>query len=297
MQSNQDDIDGFTYKFNLTPELSFMYNKFNFKEPLAVLRTSDNNRFLIQIDFHLKGSHEILYLPKVKSNIGELESDSFNVLLSNSYLDCEFKYLEDQDHQNFSIVIDQSYIQRNFIELMNLKDDVIYLLTSRDKLYLGSKVQLNIFEIIHSILIDVSDGNRNYPLLKSKIDQVLALYFDFLNDFDFRNLKFNDLSNDLLNNAIQIINEKYNDVITVEGLAKQLSVSPAKLKRTFSDNLDTSVGKYIRKVKLKKAYHWIETNKYNVSEAGRMIGYSNLSHFTTAFRKEFGILPKQIKNQ
>ncbi|WP_394347725.1 helix-turn-helix domain-containing protein [Mangrovivirga cuniculi] len=41
----------------------------------------------------------------------------------------------------------------------------------------------------------------------------------------------------------------------------------------------------------------MESNECNVTEAGKKIGYANLSHFTSAFRKEFGVLPKEVKSQ
>ncbi|QCK15144.1 hypothetical protein [Mangrovivirga cuniculi] len=247
-----DGVNGFTYKLNLTPELSFMYNKFNTDAPVNILRKSDSSSFLIQIDFHLKGQSDIVYLPEPNSQIGKLTSKNFNVLLSNSYLDCELKYHEDQDHHNFSIVANQDYIRRNFLDLMNLKEELHNLLTYRDKLYLGGKVQLNVVEIIHSIITDLNEEKRNYPLLKAKVDQILALYLEYLNDYDFKSLRFKDVDSDLLNHAIQVINEHINEVITVEGLAEELEISSAKLKKLFADNLDISVGRYIRKSKLKK---------------------------------------------
>ncbi|NCU05127.1 MAG: AraC family transcriptional regulator, partial [Chitinophagaceae bacterium] len=33
---------------------------------------------------------------------------------------------------------------------------------------------------------------------------------------------------------------------------------------------------------------------FNVKEVGTQLGYSNLSNFSLAFRKEFNILPSQV---
>jgi AraC-like DNA-binding protein len=38
-------------------------------------------------------------------------------------------------------------------------------------------------------------------------------------------------------------------------------------------------------------------NGANVSEAGYKTGYSNLSKFTLAYKKAFGISPKEAKNK
>ncbi len=38
----------------------------------------------------------------------------------------------------------------------------------------------------------------------------------------------------------------------------------------------------------------LQTGKYSVKQVGLNIGFSNLSNFAKAFKKEFGILPKEI---
>ena len=38
------------------------------------------------------------------------------------------------------------------------------------------------------------------------------------------------------------------------------------------------------------------SGKYKISELGNMLGYMNLSNFSSAFKKEFGFLPSEYKN-
>lgn len=44
--------------------------------------------------------------------------------------------------------------------------------------------------------------------------------------------------------------------------------------------------------KMNLARQLLDTKIYSVSDVGYQLGYSNLSHFTEAFKKEFGINPK-----
>jgi AraC-like DNA-binding protein len=39
----------------------------------------------------------------------------------------------------------------------------------------------------------------------------------------------------------------------------------------------------------------LDTGRYTVSEVGGMIGYQNLSNFSSAFKKEFRCLPKDFR--
>ncbi len=43
-----------------------------------------------------------------------------------------------------------------------------------------------------------------------------------------------------------------------------------------------------------KAKEMLKTGEYSVKQVGVAIGFSNLSNFAKAFKKEFGILPKEI---
>jgi len=38
----------------------------------------------------------------------------------------------------------------------------------------------------------------------------------------------------------------------------------------------------------------LQSGKYSVKEVGHDIGFSNLSNFAKAFKKEFGILPNEM---
>ena len=38
----------------------------------------------------------------------------------------------------------------------------------------------------------------------------------------------------------------------------------------------------------------LDSGKYNVNEVGLKVGYSTASHFIAAFKKKFGITPKNI---
>jgi AraC family transcriptional regulator len=44
-----------------------------------------------------------------------------------------------------------------------------------------------------------------------------------------------------------------------------------------------------------KAMQLLKSN--NVTETAMVMGYSNFSHFSTAFRKQFGMLPKEARRE
>jgi AraC-like DNA-binding protein len=71
-------------------------------------------------------------------------------------------------------------------------------------------------------------------------------------------------------------------------------MSVSKLKSTFKKVYGTGIYEYYQKNRMLKAKAMLLTGKYNVKEVGTQLGYTNLSNFSLAFKKEFGILPSEV---
>jgi signal transduction histidine kinase/CheY-like chemotaxis protein/streptogramin lyase len=52
---------------------------------------------------------------------------------------------------------------------------------------------------------------------------------------------------------------------------------------------------YIRKRRLRHCYRLLESGDYNVNQAAMMTGFNQMAHFRETFKKEFGILPSEVK--
>lgn len=81
---------------------------------------------------------------------------------------------------------------------------------------------------------------------------------------------------------------------TIEELARISAMSSTKLKKDFKALYGLPVYKYFQKNRMLKAKSLLALGEYTIKEVGQMVGYSNLSHFATTFKKEFGFLPSEI---
>lgn len=79
----------------------------------------------------------------------------------------------------------------------------------------------------------------------------------------------------------------------IKTLAANAAMSERKLQKLFKDVFGITIYQYALKVKIDEAKKMIETKRFTISEVGYRIGYTNLSHFTSAFKKQVGINPKQ----
>lgn len=77
----------------------------------------------------------------------------------------------------------------------------------------------------------------------------------------------------------------------LEELARQVGCSHYYLSRTFSNEVGMTIQQYLRHLRLERAAELLRTGKCNVTEAAFEVGYSSLSHFSTAFHEAFGCCP------
>jgi AraC-like DNA-binding protein len=81
---------------------------------------------------------------------------------------------------------------------------------------------------------------------------------------------------------------------TIEKLSKICAMSATKLKTTFKSLYGVPIYEYYQKNRMAKAKTLLIEGNYTCKEVGTMVGYSNLSHFAAAFKKEFGINPSEL---
>ena len=100
-----------------------------------------------------------------------------------------------------------------------------------------------------------------------------------------------------LQNVIDVIEKNYHSSdLSVEMIAQQTHLSYIQFYRRFKSITGINAKEYIRTFRLKKAAHIIKNNPgKSVSEVMYSVGFSSLSHFTSSFKKKFGMTPTQFK--
>jgi len=81
---------------------------------------------------------------------------------------------------------------------------------------------------------------------------------------------------------------------TISQLAKMFSISESKLKKDFKLMYGSPIYEYFQKIRMQAAKDKLLTGGHSVKEVAMELGYSNLSNFTIAFKKEFGLLPSKL---
>ncbi|MEI9962315.1 MAG: helix-turn-helix transcriptional regulator [Limisphaerales bacterium] len=91
----------------------------------------------------------------------------------------------------------------------------------------------------------------------------------------------------------------------VVGLLRKKSVGPADIGRDWSrrrlqpvsfepdvfHDHRLTIPQYTRQLRMERAAEFLQSGKFNVTEAALEVGYSSLSHFSQAFHETFGCCP------
>ena len=102
----------------------------------------------------------------------------------------------------------------------------------------------------------------------------------------------------LMERVMKVINEHLSDSdFNVEMLTTKVGISRAQLHRKMKEMTGLSISEFIRNIRLEQAVRLLKEQKINVTQVAYTVGFSNLAHFSTVFRKQFGVSPTEYVDQ
>jgi YesN/AraC family two-component response regulator len=98
----------------------------------------------------------------------------------------------------------------------------------------------------------------------------------------------------LMERIMKVINKNLSDSdFNVEILTSEVGISRAQLHRKMKEMTGLSTSEFIRNIRLEQAARLLKEQKINVTQVAYTVGFSNLAHFSTIFRKHFGVSPSE----
>ena len=103
--------------------------------------------------------------------------------------------------------------------------------------------------------------------------------------------------NDIINNAVDYINEHYADEdISLDSVAEEINISANYLSALFSNKVGLSFVEYITKKRMAKAKILLRNTSKRSGEIANEIGYKDPRYFSFVFKKNQGCTPSQYRN-
>lgn len=286
---------GFLRQYYLTNGLTLNYLKFKFYEEITFSRKAGKDVRFSPIMFYI---HELLMEQKIGEITKKISSKSPNgVFWPSSHISSKWKFPTRQWITNITIAVNHQWLMNNCMQAEN--NYVYQLLASEKPFYVFEEITIEMKQVITEIINLVE--NNHHPsvsnlMLECKTTELLAVYLEKLID-----RRLNDYMARLNSSDVEKLFEIKNYILknitnapTIKELAREAAFSESKLQKTFRQVFGKSIYQYALYEKMLMAQNMLRSKKYSVSEVGYELGYSNLSHFTRAFRKQFGVNPKSF---
>ena len=95
----------------------------------------------------------------------------------------------------------------------------------------------------------------------------------------------------------EFMEQNYRSDLTVEQFAHYTGRSLTAFKQEFNATFHLTPQRWLTKRRLSEAKRLMEEEHKTASDVYLHVGFKNLSHFSTAFKKEYGFPPTQLVSQ
>lgn len=113
---------------------------------------------------------------------------------------------------------------------------------------------------------------------------------------DVINCKFlaNEADREKIINAREILIQHIGEPITIKELSRKVAMNECYLKKGFKEMFGATIFDFYQSQRMEHAKYLLYEKGLSVTEVSLMLGYSSISHFSTAFKKHTGLKPCEL---
>lgn len=103
-------------------------------------------------------------------------------------------------------------------------------------------------------------------------------------------------SDQCVEEAARVINERYEDRLSLDEIADSVELSAFHLCRQFKKRMGVTIHQYLTRVRLRTSLERLGEKGSDLTRIALSLGFSSHSHFTDSFRREFGLTPSAFRD-
>lgn len=108
-------------------------------------------------------------------------------------------------------------------------------------------------------------------------------------------MKETRVSSSLILKAMRYIKENYKNEINLEGISREVNISPHYFSKLFKDEVGENFIDYITSLRIQKSKEFLAKDQLSIKEICFEIGYGDPNYFSRIFKKVVGITPTEYK--
>ena len=94
--------------------------------------------------------------------------------------------------------------------------------------------------------------------------------------------------------AREVLLQHIGEPITIKELSRKVAINECYLKKGFKELFGTTIFDFYQSQRMEHAKYLLYDKGLSVTEVSMLLGYSSISHFSTAFKKHTGIKPCEL---
>lgn len=147
--------------------------------------------------------------------------------------------------------------------------------------------------------------NNNYTdtleniFINAQIQMLLLHSMDCMlgeKEIDTIHCKFlaNEADRDKITKAREVLIQHIGEPITIKELSRKVAMNECYLKKGFKEMFGTTIFDFYQSQRMEHAKYLLYEKGLSVTEVSILLGYSSISHFSTAFKKHTGLKPCEL---
>jgi AraC family transcriptional regulator len=149
--------------------------------------------------------------------------------------------------------------------------------------------------VLDSLLNHSYTGSLENIFVNAKIHELLLYSLECLVDEKEEGFSCKFLANDLdrekILNAREVLLKHIGDPITIKELSRKVAINECYLKKGFKEIFGTTIFDFYQQQRMEHAKYLLYEKGLSVTDVSALLGYSSISHFSTAFKKHTGLKP------
>ena len=104
----------------------------------------------------------------------------------------------------------------------------------------------------------------------------------------------NEADRDKITKAREVLLQHIGEPLTIKELSRKVAINECYLKKGFKEMFGTTIFDFYQSQRMEHAKYLLYDKGLSVTEVSMLLGYSSISHFSTAFKKHTGIKPCEL---
>lgn len=101
---------------------------------------------------------------------------------------------------------------------------------------------------------------------------------------------------ELVEQVIEYLEHHYTEELNLNDIANEFFIAPNYLYKKFKEKKDMTVMQYLENIRMNKAVELLKNTNISVTMVAGMTGYNDSNYFSRIFKKNYGISPREFRN-